>query len=194
MVANEINAAYAGKLALVDLEDEIDTVLRKLNDLWFDGCSEPSVPTIKVEDPFDIVLDSRPSVDDARPQLDLGIEILVVELLIALKGNAIDDRVLDYFDDQSIADAAQIDIGKQAGRKQRLERLVHTFIVPRVAGLDQQIGANRFRFDPLHPLNADIADRPPAHLRHGRSTSGSLRRHRWHDSRRNTSYRDHCPR
>src|SRR4249920_3373604 len=123
MVSDEIDAAHTGKLALVNLEDEIDSVFRKLNDFGLDGCSEPSLPAVEIKDAFDIVLHSRPGIDDARTQLDLGIQIFVVELAVTFEGDAVDDRVFDHLNDQSVADAAQIDISKQAGGEQRLERL-----------------------------------------------------------------------
>ena len=52
LVADEIDAADAGKLALVDLEDEIDAVLRKLDDLGLDRRPKPAVPAVEVENPL----------------------------------------------------------------------------------------------------------------------------------------------
>src|ERR1700746_3677527 len=105
MVSDEIDASYPGKLALVNLEDEIDPVFRELNDFWLDGCSKPSLPAVQIKDAFDIVLHSRPRIDDARAQLDLGIQILVVELTVTFEGDPVDDWVFDHLDDQSVADA-----------------------------------------------------------------------------------------
>ena len=104
MISNEINAAYTSKLALVDLKDEINSVFGELNDLWFDGGSEPSAPAIEIEDALDIVLHPRASINDARAQLDLGIEILIIELAVSFESDAIDDWVLYYLDDQGVTD------------------------------------------------------------------------------------------
>src|SRR5439155_2156903 len=163
-IPDKVDAAYTGKFALVDFEHEIDPVLRELNHLWFDARSKSPVPAIEIEDALHIVLHSRPGVDHARTQLNLGVEVLVVELTVALKRNTIDDRVLDDLDDQGIAGPTEIDVGKQPGGKQRLQRLVHALIVPGVAGLDQQIGANCLGLDPLHALDTNFADRSAAHL------------------------------
>ena len=46
VVADEIDAAHPGELALVDLEDQIDPVLRELNELRLDGCTKPAVAPI----------------------------------------------------------------------------------------------------------------------------------------------------
>src|SRR5262249_52738459 len=153
-----------GKLALVDLEDEVDSVLRELNDFWLDRSPKPSLPAVEIEDAFDIVLHPRPGIDDARTQLDLGIQILVVELAITFDGDSVDDWIFDDLDDQSVANTAQIDVSKQTGGEKRLERLVHLFIVPRITRLDEQVGANCFGLDPLNPLYSDIANRSSAYL------------------------------
>ncbi len=164
MVADEVDAADASILALVDLEHEIDPIFGELNDLGLDGRSEPAMPTIQIENARDIVLHSGSGVHDARTQLDLGREVLLVDLVVTLEGDPIDDRILDHPDDQGVPDSAKIHISKKPGGEQRLQRLVHQFIVPSVARLNQQIRANGLGLDPLRTLDPNIADRPAAHL------------------------------
>src|SRR5439155_10252265 len=174
-IPDKVDAAYTGKFALVDFEHEIDPVLRELNHLWFDARSKSPVPAIEIEDALHIVLHSRPGVDHARTQLNLGVEVLVVELTVALKRNTIDDRVLDDLDDQGIAGPTEIDVCKQPGGKQRLQRLVYALIVPGIAGLDQQIGANCLGLDPLHALDTNFADRSAAYLSKRGTANRTLR-------------------
>ena len=114
---------------------------------------------VELEDAPDIVLHAGARIDDARAQLDLGVEVLVGDLRVSLEGDAVDDRVLDDPDDQRIALADQLHIGEQPGREQRLQRAVDPLGVPGVARLEQQIGAHRFRLDPLDALDPDIGDR-----------------------------------
>ena len=101
LVADEIYAADAGEFAFVDLEDEIDSIFRELDDFGLDRRAEPAMPAIKVEDAFDVVLYPGAGIDDARAQLDLGVELLVVELMVSLEGDAVDDRVFDHLDDEA---------------------------------------------------------------------------------------------
>ena len=106
MVSDEIDATYTGKFALVDLEDEVDAVFGELDDLWLDGRSEPAVSAIQIEDALDISLHPRAGVNDAWAKLDLGIEILIVELVVAFEGDPIDDWVFYYLDDQGVTNPA----------------------------------------------------------------------------------------
>src|SRR3546814_8744543 len=61
------------------------------------------------------------SEDDAWPELHLGHQDLVLELLISLEGNAVDDRIFHDPDDQRIALAPNRDIGEEAGRERSEE-------------------------------------------------------------------------
>ena len=169
LVADEIYAANAGELAFVDLEDEIDPIFRELDDLGFHRRAEPAMPAVKIEDALDVALHPGARIDNARAQLDLGIELLVVELVVSLKGDAVDDRVLDDLDDERVADPAQPDIGKQSGREQRFQRRIHLLVVPRVARLELEIRADGFGFDPLRPDDPNVADSAPTHGRDRRS-------------------------
>src|SRR5580658_9331758 len=94
-IADKIYAAHAGGRALVDLEYQVDPVLRKLDDLGFDGRGEARMPTVEVEDALDVVLHPGAGIDDARAKLDLGVEVLVGKLRVTLERDAIDDRVFD---------------------------------------------------------------------------------------------------
>src|SRR6516225_9255644 len=175
MISDEINAAYSCKLSFVDLEYEIDSVFRELDYLGFHGCPKPSAPTVEIEDAFDIVLDPSARVNHAGAQLYFGAEVFLVELVVALKRYAVDDRIFDDFDDQSVADQAEVDIGEQPGGKQRFQRTVDAFLVPGITRLDLQIRANRLGFDALYPFNPNIGDCPTAHLSQGWAAFWGLR-------------------
>ena len=172
-IADEIDAAYPGRGPFVDLENEIDPVLRQLDDLGLHGCREVAVPPIEFENAPDIVLHARARIDDARTQLDLAVEVLVGELRIPLEGDAVDDRVLDHLDDQGVALADELDIGEEPGCEQRLQRAIDAFGIPLITRLDQQVRAHRLRLDPLDPLDPDIGDRATARHGRGRGRGGS---------------------
>ena len=138
LVADEGDAADPGHRALVDLEHEVDPVLVELDDLGLDLGRVAAVAAVELEDAADGVLHARAGVDHARPELDLGLETSVVEPLVALEGDAVDDRVLDHPDDQDVALALDRDVVEQAGGEQALERVVDPLRVERVAGPERQ--------------------------------------------------------
>jgi len=49
--------------------------------------------------------------------LHLDFELVVLGLLVALKGNLVDHRVLDHGNHQPAADTIDADIGEQAGSR-----------------------------------------------------------------------------
>ena len=102
---------------------------------------------------------ARAGVHRARTRLDLGVKILIRDLGVSFKGDAVEDRVLDHPDNQHIPLAVEFDIGKEAGVEQRLQRAVDAFGIPRIAGLHEQIGTHRLGLDALNALDANVGDR-----------------------------------
>src|SRR5271169_2321273 len=135
------------------------------------------MPAVKIEDALDVALHPGARINDARAQLDLGIELLVVEFVVSLKGDTVDDRVLDHLDDERVADPAQPDIGKQSSREQRFQRRIYLLVVPRVARLELEIRADGFGFDPLRPDDPNVADSASTHGRDRRSRYSAGERH-----------------
>ena len=110
--------ADAGARALVDLEHEVDAVLVELDDLGLDPGGVAAVAAVELEDAADGVLDPGAGVDDARPELDLVGQDVVVEPLVALERDPVDDRVLDHLDHQHVALPVERDVVEQAGLEQ----------------------------------------------------------------------------
>jgi len=183
VVADEGDAAHAGYRPLVDLEHEIDTVLLERDDLRIDRGGKAAVAAVDVEDAFDVALHLGARVDDARLELNLGVERLVAELVVALEGDAVDDRVLHHPDDEHVAFAAQRDVGKKPGGEQALQRAVDAIGVEWVARLDQHVGAHRLGLDALRALDADLGDG---------ATGRDLRDRRAHRERRRPHHARHC--
>src|SRR3546814_8041896 len=57
----------------------------------------------------------------ARPKLDLLLQRLVVDPVIALEGDAVDDRVLGNHHDEVVALALQAHVGKEPGGEEVLQ-------------------------------------------------------------------------
>ena len=103
VVADEVDLLDAGLVAFVDLEDEIDAVVRQLDDLRIDRDVEAAAAAIDFDDALHVGLHRRPRQRAARLRLHFGLELLVLDLLVALEGDAVDDRVLDHGDDEAAA-------------------------------------------------------------------------------------------
>ena len=79
---------------------------------------------IDFDDALDVGLHGRLLQRAARLRLHFGLELIVLRLLVAFEGDLVDHRVLDHADDQSAADIVDADVGKQAGRIERLQSFV----------------------------------------------------------------------
>src|SRR5690606_8190229 len=106
----------------------------------------------------DVLLHLRACIDDARTKLHFLAQVVVLDLLVPLEGDAVDDRILDHADDKQIALPGDGDVGEKARAEQILERLVDARRIERVAFAHRHVGAHRRRFDTLAALNRDALD------------------------------------
>ena len=100
LVADDVDGADLGLVALVDLEHQVDAVLVELDDLGFDRRGEAALALVQFDDPVDVGADLRAGEDLARGKPDLGLDLVVLDPLVALKDDAVDDRILAHLDDQ----------------------------------------------------------------------------------------------
>ena len=91
-------------------------------------------------------------------RLDFGLELLVLDLLVAFEGDAIDDRVFDDGDGQPSALHGRANVLEQAGGIKRLHAFVDLEGVKLAAGSRPEIGADGVGLDPLVALDHDRAD------------------------------------
>ena len=79
-VADEIDCRNARRRALVDLEHQVDAVLRPLNDLGFDRRGEAPGSAVQFDDPLHVGLDTGAREHHARPDLHFLVQVGVGEL------------------------------------------------------------------------------------------------------------------
>ena len=158
VVADEDDLLDAGLLAFVDLEHEIDAVVRQLDDLRLDADVEAAVAPVDFDDALHVGLHRRARERAARLGLHFAGELVVLELLVALEGHPVDDRVFDHRDDQPAARLVDPDVLEQAGGVERLERLVDLDSVEALARAGPEIGADGVGFDPAVAFDHDRAD------------------------------------
>ena len=112
----------AGLFAFPDFEDQVDAIVRPLDDLRHDLHVEAAVAVIDLDDARDVGLHHRPGQRAARFRLDFLLKLLVLELAIALERDAVDDRGFDDGDNQAAAGLRNADVLKQARAVERLQR------------------------------------------------------------------------
>src|SRR6185437_14793252 len=147
MDADEVDFLDAGFSAIVDLEHQIDAVIRQFDDLRIDLHVEAAVAVIDFDDPLHVSLHGRPRQGAARLRLDFGLELFVFGFFVAFEGDAIDHRVFDHGDHQPAAGMIDLHILEQTGRNQRLESFVFKFGGQVAARAGLEIRADGLRFD-----------------------------------------------
>ena len=154
-VADEVDSFDTSLAALVDLEHQVNAVLRQPNDLRLDTCGKQSGTAVDRDDPLHIGLHTGAREHGARPQLHFLQEILVLDLAVALEIDAIDDRIFFDLDHQCVAAAEDLHIREQPGPEQGFERSVDLHRIERIANRNLHIGSYGLRLDPLIAFNGD---------------------------------------
>src|SRR5690606_24735121 len=100
VVTDEVDGLHAGAVALDDVEDNIDAVVRKGRHDSVDLRTITAAARIVVFDSTYVALKPRIRQDAACLGLDDLDEDVCLNLLVALKDNRVDHRVLDNRHDQ----------------------------------------------------------------------------------------------
>ena len=156
-VADEDDLLDAGLLAFLDLEHEIDAVVRKLDDLRIDADVEAAVAPIDLDDALHVGLHGRARQRAAGLRLHFVGELVVLELRVAFERDPVDDRIFDHRDDQPGAGLVDADVLEQAGGIKRLERLVDLVAVEALARVEPEVGADGLGLDPAVAFDDDRA-------------------------------------
>ena len=89
--------------------------------------------------------------------MDFLLELLVLDLVVALEGEAVDHRGFDHGHDQLAARLGDADVLEQAGGVERLQRGVDLGGIEALAGRHLEIGADGVGFDAAVALDHDRA-------------------------------------
>ena len=165
LVADEIDARHPGGRPVGDREDQVDAVLRPLDDLGIDPRGEFAVAAIELDDALDIGLHLGAGEHGARLDLDFLGEVLVADLAVALEHHLVDDGILRDPDGQGAVGEAGGDVGEQAGGIERLHRRVGGGGIEIVAFADGDVGQHGARLDALVAGHHDVLDHALGRLR-----------------------------
>ncbi len=170
IVADEDDLLDAGLLALVDFKNQIDAIVRPIDDLRHHLDVETPVALIDLDDALGIRLDHRARQRTTLLGLDFLLELLVLQPVIAFEGKPIDDRRLHHRDDHFAAGLGNVDVLEQARRVERLEGSVDLGGVEMLARGHFEIRADGVGFDAAVTLD-DNGTRGKASI--GRRRDGS---------------------
>ena len=158
VVADEDDLADQRHRAVVYLEHHIDAVLIEPDHLGIDARVVVALLGIQIEDVLTVLLGQRRGEHGARLELHIGTQLIVRELVVALEGDAVHQRVLDHMHDQRVALAIDLHVLEQAGGVERLQAAIESVGVERVALLHQHVGQDRPGLDSLIAIHFDGRD------------------------------------
>src|SRR6202035_3531784 len=123
-VADEFDGFDAGLRPLDNRENEINAVVRLFDDLGGDTHVVAAEMTIDFGDALGVGLHHGTRQRAPRLGLDFGGKLLILDLLVALEGDAPDHRVLNDGHQQVTPGLADPDVLEQAGLDQRLQAVI----------------------------------------------------------------------
>src|SRR5216684_7494220 len=147
VVADEFDRLDAGFRALGNGENEIDAVVRLFDDFGIDTHVIAAGAAIDLGDTLGVGLDHRTRQRAARLGLYFRRKLLVLDLLVALEGDAPDHRVFDHGYQDAAAGLADLHVLEQAGLDQRFEAVIDAALIETPAGTRFEIGADSLDLD-----------------------------------------------
>src|SRR5882757_3913992 len=155
VVADELDRLDTGFRALGDRENEIDPVVRLLDDFGIDAYVIAAGAAIDFGGALGVGLDHRTRQRAPRLGLDFRGKLLVLDLLVALEGNAADHRVFDHRHQQVTTRLIDLHVLEQAGLDQRFQAVINTALVETPAGTGFEIRADGLDFNAPVALDLD---------------------------------------
>ena len=134
---------------------EIDAVVRLLDDFGRDAHVIAAGMAIDFGDALGVGLHHRTRQRAARLGLDFRRKLLVLDLLVALEGDAADHRVFDHGHHDAAAGLVDLHVLEQAGLDQRLQAVIDCGLVQPAAGARLEIGADGLDLDAPVALDLD---------------------------------------
>src|SRR5262249_60310569 len=102
-LAAKLDALDPGLYALVDLKNEIDAIIREFDDLGLDLHVETAAAAVDLDDARRVGLHDGARERSALLGLDFAFQLFILDLLVALKRDAVDHRIFDHGDNQASA-------------------------------------------------------------------------------------------
>ena len=169
--ADKLDVLDAGFVAFLDFKNQVDAIVRQFDNFGFDGNVEAAAAIIDFDDALHVRLHGRLRQSAARLGLNVRLELVVLGLFVAFKGNAVEHRVFDHGHDNTIAAMIDANVGKQAGRVKCLQALIDFLRTETATRAGTEIRAHGIDFDTPIAFDHDRANG----LRHSRTARRNSR-------------------
>ena len=157
LVADKGDLTYFRQFAFTYFKNKIDAILRKLNNLRHDRRRETTASPINIHNPLKIRLNPGPREDDTGAQFYFIAKDIIGNPFVSLKGDTVDNRILDHPHHNILPIPADIHVRKQACSEQCLQSFIKRRRRNRITRAHAHIGPDSIRFDALGTFNPDIA-------------------------------------
>ena len=117
--AIEADAQHLADVRLLDLEGDVDAVLRQRCRLGGDDRRDPALLLVEVADTLHVGIGARGGIDAADLQLHHIFELRRVDGLVTLVGHLIDGRVLDDGDEHAVPAPVDAHVAEITGGHER---------------------------------------------------------------------------
>jgi len=161
-VADQVDLFDLGALALLDVDDDVDLVARQLRDLGIDAHGVFAAAEVLVGEVLLHFIEHRAVEGLAGRKAHVAqalLQVLGLDVLVALELELGDGRPLDDHDQQGVAVAAQFHVAKEPRRVQRPHGLADALAVEVIADVHGQVVEYRAFGDSLQTFDANVADR-----------------------------------
>ncbi|MCY1228430.1 hypothetical protein D9M72_407470 [compost metagenome] len=157
-VADEIDLGDLGALTFIDHEGKVDAPFGNRNDLRRYRDVAAADGSIGVLDGLDIRFDCRFAVRAERLRAHDALQLVVLDLAVAVEDDLIDQLILAHADDQRTAGDVDADVGEVARGVQALHGSVDIRVAEGLAGNDRDVRSDRLSADARCPAYFDTID------------------------------------
>ena len=171
-VADQVDHLDLGALALLDVDHDVDLVARQVGDLGVHAHRVFAAAEILIGEVLLDFVEHRPVEGLALRETDVAqalLQILGLDVLVALDLELGDRRPLDHHHQQGVAVAPQLHVAEEARGVQRAHGLADALLIEVIADVDRQVIEYRALGYALQSFDANVPDgerilrAPPAH-------------------------------
>src|SRR5262249_13942168 len=156
----DVDLANLRALAFLDVDADLDLVAGDFVDLGVDAHGVLAARVVLIGERALDVVEHGLIERLARGEADVAerfLELLGLDVLVALDLEALDRRPLEHGDDERRAFAAHLDVAEEAGREELLQRLGGFALIEPVANVHGQVVVYRAFGNTLQPFDANVA-------------------------------------
>ena len=147
LVADELDLPDGKFIAFLDLEDEGDALILGPDGFRVDPHREVAALAVKLDDVRDIVVDDGARKRSARFRLQHLLEIVALELLVALEHNSVDGRIFHDRDEDAAAVPRKFYVQEKTRGVEALKRRVERRLGEPAVGAGVKMRADHRRID-----------------------------------------------